>query len=279
MLPVTAHAEVSEQFNLSPGGTYYFDLSAVEIPGDRQNSVMPDTSLHYVPFTYAGTVNSYVLYATANGYGNASDEASKATDPLDGEYGYTYPHSLFVSDYNVKHALTWERLNAKGLIYGQRYSSGNVSYVLRAPTVGNDWVKDIEYGSKLPENNEWDSLLDKNESYIKNWEGITTFGQDTSKYKLSPEDTYYTVLRGNYSIRRWYRQHPYDYSNHYGYRPVLQVAYPYQLGKDGLKPVSLNLNGGTLGNITDSINIIVMKDMDYTAPASGGRHRKFLCLG
>ena len=268
MLPVTAHAEESEQFNLSPGGTYYFDLSAVEIPG-RQHTTMPDTSLHYVPFIYAGTVNSYVLYATANGYGDASNEASVATDPLDCEYGYTYPHSLFVSEYGMKYAVSWDSLNAKDLIYGKQYSSGNVSYVLRAPTVGNDGGRNPFDGHMSPENNEWDSLVDKNENFIKRWDGLATHGQDKYRY----DHTVYAALRGSQGIRRWYMQHTYDSADSFGYRPVLQVAYPYQLGKDGLQPVSLNLNGGTLGNITDSINIIVMKGMDYTAPASEGLKR------
>ena len=43
-----------------PGYTYYFDLSAMGIPG-TVNDALPDNTLHYVPFTYAGTVNAYKL--------------------------------------------------------------------------------------------------------------------------------------------------------------------------------------------------------------------------
>ena len=44
----------------SPGGRYCFELSAMGIPG-TVNSNLPDSTLHYVPFTYAGTVDAYVL--------------------------------------------------------------------------------------------------------------------------------------------------------------------------------------------------------------------------
>ena len=48
-----------------PGGRYYFDLSAMDIPGTANSGnsdgavSLPDTSLHYVPFTYAGTIEAY----------------------------------------------------------------------------------------------------------------------------------------------------------------------------------------------------------------------------
>ncbi len=49
-----------EQFTLAPGGTYYFDLSGESIPGTA-NDALPDSTMHYVPFTYAGTVDAYKL--------------------------------------------------------------------------------------------------------------------------------------------------------------------------------------------------------------------------
>ena len=55
-----ANDSPDEQFSLTPGGRYYFDLSAMNIPG-TVNGDLPDSTLHYVPFTYAGTVNAYKL--------------------------------------------------------------------------------------------------------------------------------------------------------------------------------------------------------------------------
>ena len=62
-----ANDSPNEQFSLTPGGTYYFDLSGASIPGTANSgnsngaASLPDTSLHYVPFTYAGTIEAYKL--------------------------------------------------------------------------------------------------------------------------------------------------------------------------------------------------------------------------
>ena len=57
---LTAQFALSEQFSLKPGGVYYFDLSGAGIPG-TVNDALPDSTMHYVPFTYAGTVDAYKL--------------------------------------------------------------------------------------------------------------------------------------------------------------------------------------------------------------------------
>ena len=126
LLPTAAFAagEIDEQFTLAPGGTYYFDLSAMGIPG-TVNDALPDKTMRYVPFTYAGTVDSYKLMsemATTEEYA----EQNK------------YDHSLFIADFAVTHEVSWDNLNAKGLIFGKNYTAGGVSYTLRAPSVGSD---------------------------------------------------------------------------------------------------------------------------------------------
>ncbi|MFR3019691.1 MAG: ubiquitin-like protein, partial [Acutalibacteraceae bacterium] len=59
-IALTVENQPDEQFSLTPGGRYYFDLSAMNIPGTANGS-LPDTTLHYVPFTYAGTIEAYKL--------------------------------------------------------------------------------------------------------------------------------------------------------------------------------------------------------------------------
>ena len=86
-----ANDSPDEQFSLKPGDTYYFDLSGVSIPGTANGS-LPDASLHYVPFTYAGTVDAYKLMS------------EMATTEEDAEQNQ-YPHSLFVADYAVTHTI------------------------------------------------------------------------------------------------------------------------------------------------------------------------------
>ena len=159
----------AEQLSLTPGEKYYFDLSGESIPG-TVNSALPDSTLHYVPFTYAGTVNAYVLKAASDGVPGSSGSASRTTDPAR-EFGYTYPHSLFVADYTVTQRIGWDRLHEAGLIFGKAYQSGDISYTLRAPTVGSNrsGTIDSENERGTPLRNEWDTILDKNGSFIKNW--------------------------------------------------------------------------------------------------------------
>ena len=58
-----------------------------------------------------------------------------------------------------------------------------------------------------------------------------------------------------------------------GFRPVLEVLNADTLGSDGLKAVTLDLNGGKLGGSSDAIQIIVKNGSAFTAPASNGLTR------
>ena len=243
-----------EQFTLAPGGRYYFDLSAMNISG-TVNSNLPDSTLHYVPFTYAGTVNAYKLtseMATTEEYAQKNK----------------YPHSLFIADYAVTHTVSWDDLNTAGLIFGKNYASDGVDYTLRAPSVGSDnrGSGDSERGT--PQSNEWDRILDKDSDYIKNWNGIYSWGQDTTRYNSSLR-----AVRGYDSGRRWNDDDATDFLPLVGFRPVLEVLNPDTLSSDGLKVVTLDLGGGTLGNSSEDIQIIVKNGSTFTAPASDGLTR------
>ena len=251
---LTVESQPDEQFTLAPGGRYYFDLSAMDISG-TVNSNLPDSTLHYVPFTYAGTVNAYKLtseMATTEEYAQKNK----------------YPHSLFIADYAVTHTVSWDDLNTAGLIFGKNYASGGVDYTLRAPSVGSDnrGSGDSERGT--PQSNEWDRILDKDSGYIKNWNGIFSWGQDTTRYNSSLR-----AIRGYDSGRRWNDDDATDFLPLVGFRPVLEVLNPDTLSSDGLKVVTLDLGGGTLGGSSDAIQIIVKNGSDFTAPASDGMTR------
>ncbi len=274
---LTAQFALSEQFSLAPGGTYYFDLSGADIPGDKNGS-LPDGSLHWVPFTYAGTVNAYVLKSrSANDNTARGDSANAAgsTDP-DNPIGYTYDHSLFIADYNVTRSANWHNLNAKNLIFGKAYTSDGVDYTLRVPSAGSGSTgsKDSERGTPL--NNEWDAILDKaNQSYqdntvgyIKNWNGMYSWGQDTQD---GPDPDWNRATRGSSTARSW--QFDLQLSPSVGFRPVLELPSSDTLGSDGLKAITLDLNGGKLGGSADDIQIIVKNGSAFTAPASGGLTR------
>ena len=246
---LTAQFVLSEQFSLTPGGRYYFDLSAMNISG-TVNSNLPDSTLHYVPFTYVGTVGAYSL----------KNEADKDTTP--------YEHSLFIANYNVTHTVSWNDLNTAGLLFGKDYASGGVDYTLRAPSVGSDHIGggDIERGT--PQSNEWDAVLDKNSGYIKNWNGIYSWGQDTTRYNSS-----HRAVRGYSSARFWLYLTATNSGPYVGFRPVLEILNPNTLSSDGLKVVTLDLGGGTLGNSSEDIQIIVKNGESFTAPSAEGLPR------
>ena len=241
--------EIDEQFTLTPGGRYYFDLSAMNIPG-KANGDLPDSTLHYVPFTYVGTVNAYSL----------KSEADKDTT--------SYEHSLFIANYNVTHTVSWDTLNTADLIFGKNYAGGGVDYTLRAPSVGSARTGSSEPYRGTPQSNEWDRMLDKDEGHIKNWSNMYSWGQDASNSQSGT-----VAVCGNSSAR--YRN-VITATNSYsilGFRPVLEVPNPGTLGADGLKAVTLDLNGGKLGGSSDAIHIIVKNGSKFTAPASGGLTR------
>ena len=251
---LTVESQPDEQFTLAPGGRYYFDLSAMDIPG-TVNSNLPDSTLHYVPFTYVGTVNAYKLtseMATTEEYAQKNK----------------YAHSLFVADYAVTHTVSWDNLNTAGLIFGKDYAAGGVDYTLRAPSVGSSYTGSGDSERGTPKSNEWDKILDKDDGYIKNWREMLSCGQDTT-IRISAS---FRAVRGWKRSARFWTSYNTSYST-FGFRPVLEVLNPDTLGSDGLKVVTLDLGGGTLGNSSEDIQIIVKNGSTFTAPASDGLTR------
>ena len=251
---LTVESQPDEQFTLAPGGRYYFDLSAMNIPG-TVNSNLPDSTLHYVPFTYVGTVNAYRLTSET---ATTEEYAQKNK----------YPHSLFVADYAVTHTVSWDNLNTAGLIFGKDYAAGGVDYTLRAPSVGSSYTGSGDSERGTPKSNEWDKILDKDDGYIKNWGKMLSCGQDTT-IRIS---ALFRAVRGWKRSARFWTSYNTSYST-FGFRPVLEVLNPDTLSSDGLKVVTLDLGGGTLGNSSEDIQIIVKNGSTFTAPASDGLTR------
>lgn len=251
-ITLTVEKRVDEQFTLTPGGRYYFDLSAMNIPG-TVNSNLPDATLHYVPFTYVGTVDAY----------KRTGVSDKNTD--------AYEHSLFIADYAVTHTVSWNDLNARGMIFGKAYTSGGIDYTLRAPSVGRDYTGGGETKRGAPINNEWDTIFDKAKQdrldntggYIKNWKDILSFGQEG-----------YGDINDNPAVRGYYTAFFYNYTGAssakagYGYRPVLEL--PTDLAADSLKVVELITDGRMPGETYQSINIIVKNGESFKAPSAEG---------
>ena len=253
-IALTVEKPVDEQFTLTPSGRYYFDLSAMDIPG-TVNSNLPDSTLHYVPFTYAGTVDAYKLTSET---ATTEEYAQKNK----------YPHSLFVADYAVTNDVSWDALNTADLIFGKDYVAGGVDYTLRAPSVGSNYTGSGNSERGVPQSNEWDTMLNKDSGYIQNWNGMYSWGQDAFSGGASSR-----AFRGYGSARSWNFLNASYFYPIVGFRPVLEVLNADTLGPDGLKVVTLDLGGGTLGGSSDAIQIIVKNGSEFTAPASGGLTR------
>ena len=258
-IALTVENQPDEQFTLSPGGRYYFDLSAMNIPGTVNSTLdggtQTDGTLHYVPFTYVGTVDAYSLDSAAD------------TDTT------SYEHSLFIANYNVTHFVSWDALDKQGLIFGKTYSSGSIDYTMRAPSAGTAY--NGHYGeSGIPANNEWDTILkksgqdseDNTTGYIKNWWPMASWGQDTWS-----NDTWSRTLRG-YTSAHFCYGHPATGSiEDLGFRPVLEL--PTDLAADNLKVVELLTGEFMPGEQQNWINIIVKKGESFTAPSAEGLPR------
>ena len=257
----------SEQFTLTKGERYYFDLSGLSIPGTI-NSYLLDSSLHYVPFVYIGTIDAYVLKPASNHVVNSSYKASETFDS-NAQYGYTYDHSLFMADDLVTYRASWVDLNNEGYVFGNSYVANGIKYSLRAPTVGST---ENSINSRVPDpsNNEWNQIIDKNSNYIRenlNFPGVQ---------KYWGQDTFFEVSQTKKSVRYIDNKIDGRDDDDYGgahYRPVLEVLNPKTLGSDGLKAITLNLGGGKLGGNGDDIKIVVKNNGTYTAPSYEGLTR------
>ena len=251
-IALTVEKPVDEQFTLAPGGRYYFDLSAMDIPG-TVNSNLPDSTLHYVPFTYVGTVDAYKL----------TSETATTEEYAQRE---KYPHSLFVADYVVTHTISWNDLNTAGLIFGKDYVAGGVGYTLRAPSVGSDCTGLDDSQRGVPQSNEWDTMLNKDSGYIQNWNGMFSWGQDVSSGGASRR-----AIRGYNSARLWSNNGATFSYPIVGFRPVLEL--PTDLAADSLKAVELVTKGRMPGETYNEINIIVKKGESFKAPSAEGLPR------
>lgn len=149
-MTLTAPAALDEASlaELKEKETYYFDLSGSEIRHfTTRNEALPDASLHYVPFTYTGTLNNVFHWKYRDSYARA--------------FG-SWP--LFVADYNISQ-VSWNDLHAEGLIYGKSYQSGGVTYTMRAPSSHDP---DYQYTT------EWSCIKD----YTKNLNSGYSWAQE-----------------------------------------------------------------------------------------------------
>ena len=239
----------AEQFDLETGRTYWFDLSGTGIPG-TVNDKLPDKTLHYVPFTYAGTVSAYTLL--------------QAAIPTESEM--EYEHSLFISEYNITHTVSWNELNKKDLIFRNLTEYNGVPYYIHAPSGG------ARYDTS-PFNNEWQRIFEKNSGFIKNSYDMVEADGIVSTQDSWCQDTNPNATREFRVVRSgggsgFYSYPPDRATRMTAYRPVLEIALAYgmEYPQNYMKAVTLNLNGGSIGGTTGDISIVV-KNIEVLDPS------------
>ena len=245
---LTACWTFEEKFSFEAGSTYYFNLSEAGIPGDA-NTDFYGGSLDCVPFTYAGTVDTYAQKGGSSAGVNGS-------------------RSLLVANYNVARDVSWDELNEKDFIFGKPFESGGVSYTMRAPSAGTDSYLNKTEVRGTPWNNEWDTIRVKGEidpasltrNYIKNWQGLPSWGQDALTGDASMR-----VYRGGEGADSFAGASP-SSGTGIGYRPILEI--PEEMEAEDLRAVTINLNKGKLGDDTGPVRMIARQGASFTAPTA-----------
>lgn len=226
LLPTAAFAEGASAEQLTVGETYYFDLSSVDIPNSNSD-------LHYVPFTYVGTINAYKLDTERNTNGSESG----------------YDHSLFFAETSLTKT-SWNDLKNAGLIYGTNYSFGGVAYTLRAPSGGGIGVGYATDKGGSPTNNEYDVI--RAEGLIKC--NVRIWTQDMSPNRMS------SVMQRTTRDGRYFNV--VSPERECNYAPVLEVP-------DGAKGTLRVVTVDTKSE-KNIIRLIVKAGSSYTAPSVDG---------
>lgn len=244
---------------LVTGETYYIDLSSIAgtITNGVSNKIgtintaLPDTSLHYVPFTYVEKITAYRL--DNNDYDIATTEA-RANEILND--GYSEDYALLVGDYNISHTISWRELWDNSLTYGKEFNDFGRLHSL---SVGSETPG-------TPVSNEWDRVLQKSPNYIKNWKGISSWGQDTTTTEPNTR-----TLRGGSSSANWANADIYSSQPDIGFRPAISDWHT------SLSKVVLELNGGSFdsngseeGGVVTSLNAVSTGYYGLIAPSATG---------
>ena len=120
---------------------------------------------------------------------------------------------LLVCDKNIKNNISWDQLNERKLVFGNKIIE----------------IDSIKYRIRLLTSNEWDNLIVKytSEDRDSHWNDIRTWCQNIySIYDLKRYYSYgltYRVVRGTYAVSGFnYYPSSFVYTN-YGWRPILEV--------------------------------------------------------
>ena len=127
------------------------------------------------------------------------------------------------SDHILTTTVSYNTLNAEGLIFGRSRTVNNVAYMLCDPTIGSYYA--FCSGLGIPENNKWNQILAKDPGFIKNFSLVTPLGVNVWSWRQDTNNG--SVSAG--SIRTGYNQlegTSKSASEHHGYLPGRRFKTP-----------------------------------------------------
>lgn len=140
------------------------------------------------------------------------------------EISWVVVNNLLIADHSILTGISWDDLNANGLVFGKEISAGGFRFTERLLRVGKE--------GGMP--NEWDAALDAtgDDDAIWHWQGIYFWGQEAAK-RASPR-----IVRGYLSARSRGR-----------------VA--ANRGTNGFRPAMAPLISSTLDNVHDGEKLML----------------------
>lgn len=94
------------------------------------------------------------------------------------EISWVVVNNLLIADHSILTGISWDDLNANGLVFGKEISAGGFRFTERLLRVEKD--------GGMP--NEWDAALDAtgDDDAIWHWQGIYFWGQEAAKRSIAP---------------------------------------------------------------------------------------------
>ena len=125
-------------------------------------------------------------------------------------------NGLLVADRCICNNVSWEQLNASGLVFGKVIQIDGSWYLCRC----------LKVGAKGGDSNEWDVALAEagEDDGIWHWKGQYFWGQETPEGWASSR-----AVRGYYSARLWSYYYVSNRFVYVGFRPALEALVPVPL--------------------------------------------------
>lgn len=158
------------------GQTYWFPMDTNNTEGGKfmeftlREQKIP-AGLKWVPFTFSGTINAYVLNSTATSWGDSQKVSEQ--QPNSEKLGRIYDHQIFLSNHVLTDGPSWNGANGASLIFGKDYKVGGITYTARALSCG------LGAGNRLLANSEY-YIMRYKKGYLKNPAWTFALGQDAS---------------------------------------------------------------------------------------------------